>query len=424
MGTIIDMEKVDDNVRCQDVKKVIIWINLIAPPISFFLLLFAIIRMFCEKRKSFLSILILIIFISEAVQSISKLLQLVKYIFDDERDNKKITDFNRPRSVICQIQILLAISSDFCSLLTTLLLTLRCYDLIKHRRKFFDRGNNQIIFIILDIVCSVILAIVLLLFDKYVFTKDNISYRYDVRDRCSYWCWLEHYSSLGCFGLYVIILIAIIIFALISFCDLKKGFNNLKRENDFSRESIGLDDLGVQSQATEMEGYEENNKFNMSREDKKKLRDLKLMMIKNLVYPIVTIIYWVFAATYRIVDDSKMMQFDIGDDPDALSKKEIEYFHNHPSFKRAVQSFLVLFTFFSSIRGILYGFSFMAFDEKIFFNLFKRSCKCCLKFDNLEDEDDDECKDEIEKQRDTDASNDLIEENDNYDKNKKKDDDE
>ena len=93
MGTIIDMEKVDDNVRCQDVKKVIIWINLIAPPISFFLLLFAIIRMFCEKRKSFLSILILIIFISEAVQSISKLLQLVKYIFDDERDNKKILYF-------------------------------------------------------------------------------------------------------------------------------------------------------------------------------------------------------------------------------------------------------------------------------------------------------------------------------------------
>ena len=60
---------------------------------------------FAKKHKSFLTKLILIIFISEAFQSISKILQMVKYFFDDERDDKTIKDFDRPRSLICQIQI-------------------------------------------------------------------------------------------------------------------------------------------------------------------------------------------------------------------------------------------------------------------------------------------------------------------------------
>ena len=58
------------------------------------------------------------------VQCISKMLQMVKYLFEDERDNKKIDDLDLDRGIICQIQIVLAISSDFCSLLSTLLLFL------------------------------------------------------------------------------------------------------------------------------------------------------------------------------------------------------------------------------------------------------------------------------------------------------------
>ena len=122
MGDLIDMINVDENPRCKDVKRAIIYINLIGPPISFLLLLIGIFRMiFAKKHKSFLTKLILIIFISEAVQSISKLLQMLKYAFTDERDKKEIDDFDRPRSLICQIQIVLAISSDFCSLFSTLL---------------------------------------------------------------------------------------------------------------------------------------------------------------------------------------------------------------------------------------------------------------------------------------------------------------
>ena len=123
MGDLIDTKKVDEIYRCVDVKEAIVYINLIGPPISLLLLLFAIIRMiYLKKRKGFLTKIILIIFISEMVQCISKMLQMVKYLFEDERDNKKIDDLDLDRGIICQIQIVLAISSDFCSLLSTLLL--------------------------------------------------------------------------------------------------------------------------------------------------------------------------------------------------------------------------------------------------------------------------------------------------------------
>ena len=41
-------------------------------------------------------------------------------------------------------------------------------------------------------------------------------------------------------------------------------------------------------------------------------------------------------------------------------------------------------TFLSATRGIFYGFSFIVFEEKIFFNFFKRCFKRCYKDDFIE----------------------------------------
>ena len=191
--------------------------------------------------------------------------------------------------------ILLAISSDFCSLLSTLLLTLRCYDIIKNRTKFFDKGNNEILFIILDIFISILLGIGFLFLDRLITIKINnynISYRYDVRDRCSYWCWIEHYSSFVCIAFYVGILISIMVYALRTYSILKEEYNKLKKENQLS-DGYYIDNLGIQSIGEEKE---EKKKFvNLIKEDKERLQNLKLLRIKNLVYPLVTIIYWTFA---------------------------------------------------------------------------------------------------------------------------------
>ena len=50
------------------------------------------------------------------------------------------------------------------------------------------------------------------------------------------------------------------------------------------------------------------------------------LKIKSLVYPLVTILYWVFNATYRIVDDSYMMEYDYAPDPIKAADKEREMF--------------------------------------------------------------------------------------------------
>ena len=389
MGDLIDMINVDENPRCKDVKRAIIYINLIGPPISFLLLLIGIFKMiFAKKHKSFLTKLILIIFVSEAVQSLSKLLQMLKYNFTDERDNKQRDDFDRPRSLICQIQIVLAISSDFCSLFSTLLLTLRCLDIIKNRKKFFDRGHNELKFIILDIGISIILGIGFLLLDRLITIvgfDHNISYRYDVRDRCSYWCWLEHYSSFACLALYVAVLISIIVLSLRTYRFLNKEYTKLKEENSFSKVST-INNILTQSSLEEKEMREEKKKLdNITKEENERIKNLKLMKIKSLVYPLVTIIYWIFAAIYRIFDDSFMIRFDYGDNADKLSEEEISFFEDYPGFQKFVEFFFVVFTFLSSIRGILYGFSFIAFEEKIFYNIFKKSCGICLKSEQIEE---------------------------------------
>ena len=377
---IIDTKGIDLNYRCNNVKESIVYINLIGPPISLIFLIFGIIKMFtARKNKTFLTKLILIIFFSEVFQSISKLLQLVKYAFDDDRDNKKDIVFDNARGIICQIQIVLAIASDFCSLFSTLLITLRCLDVIKNKKKFFNTGNNELIFIILDVSISIILSIMFLLIDRSVVVGGNHnSYRYDVRDRCTYWCWLEHYSSIGLVCTYIIILSAICYFAFNNYCYLRNRYNRLMSEFDLNEESNEITALGVQSQSGETSNPKDKKFFNRSNEESKRIRDLQLMKIKCLVYPLITIIYWIFSTTYRLVDDIIMMGYDYGDDPNESGDREERELKGNEALHFTVQFFLVVYILLSAIRGILYGFAFMAFEEKIFFNIYKKCCRSCL----------------------------------------------
>ena len=400
MGDIIDLARTSKIYRCNYVKKGIIWINLIGPPISLLFLTFGITRMILvKKRKSFLTNIILIIFASEIIQCLSRLIQLLKYTFPDKRDDKTFNDGNTPRGVICQIQITTAIFSDFCSLLSTLLLSLRCYDVIKNKKRFFDKGLNGIISIIVFVALSFILAIIFLLIDNKK-THNNISYRYDVRDRCSYWCWLEHLPSLICLGLYWIILLFNIYFACKTNSYLKSGYKKIKEESQClpgksDDNNIPLNeensDNASNSKSKDKDKEDKKNHSFLTNEEKKRIEQLKLMRLKCQIYPYVTIFYWLLAATYRIVDDSFMWQFDSsGENPYDQEEKERKLFNNHPGFQALVQICFVGYTFLSSIRGILYGFSFLVFEEKIFFNFFKKCCKRCYKEEDSDSDNDDE----------------------------------
>ena len=393
MGEIIDTNKLEDNYRCKHVKIPIIFINLIGASFSLLLLLFGIFRMFLVKKKlQFLTILIILIFCSEIINTISKLLQLLKYFFGDERNDKTFTTGNTPRGIICQLQIVTAIYSDFCSLLGTLLLSLRCYDVIKNKRRFFDKGNNGILSIIITVIISIILSIGFLLIDKFE-TKNNISYRYDVRDRCSYWCWLEHKTSLGCFGVYWVLLLLNIYFALKTYLYLTKGYKKLLEENDISFDKIKSSSSSMNTPLNEADkenntrkdSFNEKKFSNLTKEERMRIEELRLMKIKCLTYPLVTIFIWIFGGIYRIVDDIVMMKYDYGDNPDGNSDNEKSHFQNNHFKLFCVEFFLVLHTIISAFRGICYGFSFVVFEEKIFFNFFRRCFTKKLFDDDLED---------------------------------------
>ena len=416
MGNIIDTENVENIYRCNHVKYAIIFINLIGAPLSLFFLLYSIFKMISTKKKiSYLTSLILLIFSSEIVNSISKMLQLLKYAFDDDRDIKdiEIMSMINARGIICLIQISTAIYSDFCSLLTTLLLSLRCYDVIKNKKRFFDKGNNAILSILSVIFLSIILSIGFLVLDREII-GNKVSYRYDVRDRCSYWCWLEHYSSLGCYFLYWIILIINIIFACKTNSYLKKGYNKLIEENMIISEKnnsletplneISKDNNNSKNKdSSDFIKQKKNN--NLSTEEKKRIEELYFMRIKCLIYPSVTIIIWIFFATYRIVDDLIMLKFDNTDiSPSEGREKEKEFFEDFTFVQVLVQFFLVIHTLLSSFRGIFYGLSFIVFEEKTFNNFFRKF------WNKIKKKDDSDIKDENEIVRNT-NTNSLVSDN-------------
>ena len=388
MGSIIDLERKDQIYRCNYVKRAIVYINLILPPISLLLLVLGILRMILiKKRKSFLTNLILMIFSSEIVQCLSKLIQLLKYDYQDSRIHKDSIDLDNPRGIICQIQIISALFSDYLSLLSTLLLSIRCYDVIFNRKRFFDKGKNGLLSMIFIAFLSSILALIFLFIDRKR-ASGNISYRFDVRDRCSYWCWLEHTTSLYCYGLYWAILICNIVFACITNNYLKKGYKKLLEENKLIPNKVNdlknpLNEEEKEYGETSCE-KEERSMNNLTIEEKKRIEQLKLLKAKCLIYPTVTISYWLFAATYRVIDDIFMSEYDSAKDPLDGEEKEKEFFEDNKSFQILVQTFLVIYTVLSSIRGILYGFSFIVFEEKIFFNFFKKIWKLCFKDDDLE----------------------------------------
>lgn len=109
---------------------------------------------------------------------------------------------------------------------------------------------------------------------------------------------------------------------------------------------------------------------NLTKEEIRRLEELRLMKVKCLIYPSVTSILWTFASIYRIADTIILWRFDHGGDDNI--EDERDYFEKHQILHFFVESFLVLHTILSSIRGIFYGLSFVVFEENIFFNFFRR----------------------------------------------------
>lgn len=311
----------------------------------------------------------------------SRALQFLKYAYDDTRIKPWKNDVETPRGIICQIQIVSSIVSDYCSLLGTLLLSFRCKEVIKSKKRFLDKKRTRILLILLIIIISIILSLVFLFIDRSL-SKDFFSIKFDIRDRCSYWCWLEHISSFYCYILYDIILILNIIVALQANCSLQSGYKKLLEQSVVLVENDSTNVLNDNNNS----GEDLKEKRYISFDDRRRVDEIRMMIIKCRIYPSITIFIWVLASIYRFIDDIIMREVDKFEDQQQSKDGEDYYFQKHPNLRILEEINLVAHTILSSFRGILYGFSFILFEEKIFGNFFKNFLyKCCCKGEDLLD---------------------------------------
>jgi len=355
MGALYDLENIKSNPRCRDIKGAIIIINLIGAICSLFtLIIIQAIDLKKNKKKAFLSKIITFIFFSEIVNSFSKLLQLLKYAFKDTRMNNDINEKETPRGIICQIQIVTSIIADVWTLLGTLLLSYRSYEVIRGERKIFERKIEQKLSFVIIIVTSVIFSITFLFIDK-IMTEDSITYKFDLRDRCTYWCWLDHVSSIICHIFYLVPLVINIIYAIKIYKALTESFSQISGKNENDDNYLDLED-----------------------DDRTKLNEIKIMQIKYLAYVVMIIIIWIPLLMYRFFDDIAMINIDKVNDRDKGEDYEVEYFNDHPGLRIFYEITFIFHTLISSFRGLLYGITFLSFEEKCCFNrkLF-RKCFCC-----------------------------------------------
>ena len=395
MGDLIDLEKIDKdfNLRCQHAKLGVIILYNIGVPSSLIILLISIFRMiFKKKQKSFFTKIIIFIFGFEIMNCISKLLQLFKYLSEDTRPYLDKNEIETPRGIICQIQIIFSIISDLGCLSGTLLLSFRCYEVIKNKKRYFDDKKKQNFFFFLISVSSLLLALGIWFWDKNI-TNESIPFKYDRRDRCNYGCWLEHTLSSVIYLIYVILLIIIIVYFVLTTRYVSKSYNKMLEnsvviieESKFSNnnnENINLNNI-----------EETKEKQLISFEDKKRLKELQIMQIKFFIYPIISIFIWTLSSIYRIIDDFLMREID----DNKVSEKE--KLGNNLSLQIFIEINLIFHSFLSSFRGILYGFAFVIFEEKAFSRtitdcLYKccKSCFCCYNyydFERSEDEGEEE----------------------------------
>ena len=119
-------------------------------------------------------------------------------------------------------------------------------------------------------------------------------------------------------------------------------------------------------------------------EEKRKIRELKLLRIKCLIYNYIIFILWIFISIYRIMDDIFMYSFDNSNDPEEGGEDEKAYFSKHSFIKFLMQFLLVIYSLLSSLRGILYGLSFIILEEEIFSKFIRRTLISWIK-DNDEE---------------------------------------
>ena len=283
------------------------------------------------------------------------------------------------RTIIQPIQILLSIYADYCFLICTFLLSLKCYDTLKYKNKYFPNGKKiKKKLIIFTVLISISAGVIFLIIDLFTNHKNDI---YTTKHSCNDWNWLRHVTSeICCCCFYWILLIGnIVLFVkIIKFLNLKK--KELYEEDEQIEpnvKNVGSEDN--KEKENEDNNEEDNKKLNPHKVKKAninlaRINGLKLIKIKCTIYPVVSVIIWVIATTYILLDVILLNSNNNG----GLTEEIL----------------LIIYTFFASTRGLFYGISLILLEEKIFWNFFRRKSDIYKKPERKKNDDEDECNDE------------------------------
>ena len=281
-----------------------------------------------NRKTTLIKECLIIITISELINSGSKLLTIFREL--------SITSIQ----IISSIQVIFSIYSDFCSLITSLVISIKIYDLTKKENHIFHSKLAKILSRLFCILVPFIISLIFWTIDQFVFTVQSI----EIDEECKVWSWVNRYLSII---LYVFLWTIIIIIIVISCKSI--AFYNEKKVRINQNE-------GRESEESEKENNILIDSIISTNADKMK------QQIKY--FPLVTCVLWGILSIDRISDDlSLIFSFKFSLNNSLLNfKRFLSFMHN----------------FFASIRGIIYCITFFRSDNKLFRDITKLFyCLCC-----------------------------------------------
>ena len=285
-------------------------------------------------KKSIMTTSLFIITISEIINCISKLLNILRQSIKPKNEQEYTYWF------IGQVQILFSLFSDSCTIISSFILTLKIYKTtLRHGLNFFNSKNIFIKILLFSLLTPLFFSLTILFLNIYLYggTAEESESEYKI------WAWINCRLSLLVYSIVWIFIISIMIL-------IGKTISYLnKRKKELLQEEEDDDD--------------EDNVTKESSESSILSEKINETVNKLYYFPIVTCVIWILLSIDRIPDDI----INLG-----MKGKKYVYQGNWLYVKYAT---IFLHNVVGSARGIIYCVTFFRVDSKLF-NEIKNVLSC------------------------------------------------
>ena len=286
-----------------------------------------------QNKKSIMTTSLFIITISEIINCLSKLLNILRQSIKPKNEQ----DYSF--WLIGQIQILFSLFSDSCTIISSFILTLKIYKTtLRHGLNFFNSKNIFIKILLFSLLTPLIFSLTILFLNIKLYggTAEESESEYKV------WAWINCRLSLFVYSIVWIFIISIMILIGKTICYLNQRRKELLQEEEDDDE----DTVTKESIESSILSEKINETVN-----------------KLYYFPIVTCVIWILLIIDIIPDDI----INLG-----MNGKEYVYQGNWLYVKYAT---IFLHNVIGSARGIIYCVTFFRVDSKLF-NEIKNVLSC------------------------------------------------